>query len=210
MTIILVVEMSFLFFPRSFHEILGLAFLIPLFFHLRKNRGFLKSLPRGRWKAPRIIMAVSGFLVAVTFLATMISGCLISNLFSGFVPSSVRINPVLYEIHRIAARGFLMAAGFHLGIHLDGWWQRLLHVLHISRGSLLAKAGAGILIFLTAAAGIFAAVEDRFWERLMGAPLFMTPALRFHAFGYILVQLAVFLLFAEAGWLLWRLSGQRR
>ena len=83
MMAILVLEMSFLFMPRPFHEILGVAFLVPIIFHVWKNRYFLKSLPRGRWPIPRIMGALIDLLLAIACFTTIISGCLISKSLFG-------------------------------------------------------------------------------------------------------------------------------
>ena len=44
----------------------------------------------------------------------------------------------------------------------------------------------------------------------MGLHVFMTPALKYQTLGYILVQLGIFLLFTEVGWILWRMASRRR
>lgn len=210
MMAILVLEMSFLFMPRPFHEILGVAFLVPIIFHVWKNRYFLKSLPRGRWPIPRIMGALIDLLLAIACFTTIISGCLISNLFSDLVPSAIRTSPMLYQLHSLGARGFLIFAGIHMGQHVESWWKRLLQVFHIPRRSQVARMAAGILVPFIGAGGLFAAYQDRLWQRLMGMPVFMTPALKYYTQGYILVQLGIFLLFTEVGWILWRMASRRR
>lgn len=210
MIVFLVLEMSFLFMPRPFHEIMGVAFLVPIILHVWKNRYFLKSLPRGRWPVLRIMGAVIDLALAIACFATIISGCLISNLFADMVPSVIRTSPLLSQVHSLAARGFLVFAGIHLGQHVEGWWQRLLQVFHVSRRSRTARTAAGILVPLIGAGGLFAAYQDRLWQRLMGLHAFMTPALKYQTLGYILVQLGIFLLFTEVGWILWRMAGRRR
>lgn len=210
MMAILVLEMSFLFMPRPFHEILGVAFLAPIIFHVWKNRYFLKSLPRGRWPVLRIMGAVIDLLLAIACFTTIISGCLISNLFSDLVPSAIRTSPMLYQLHSLGARGFLIFAGIHMGQHVESWWQRLLQLFHVSRRSRMVLPVTAVLAGVFAADGLFAAYQDRLWQRLMGMPVFMTPALKYHTLGYILVQLGIFLLFTEVGWILWRLASRRR
>ena len=164
MIVILVLEMSFLFMPRPFHEIMGVAFLVPIVLHVWKNRYFLKSLPRGRWPVLRIMGAVIDLALAIACFATIISGCLISNLFADVVPSVIRTNPLLSQVHSLAARGFLVFAGIHLGQHVEGWWQRLLQVFRGSRRSRTARTAAGILVPLIGAGGLFAAYQDRLWS----------------------------------------------
>lgn len=97
-----------------------------------------------------------------------------------------------------------------MGQHVESWWKRLLQVFHIPRRSQVARMAAGILVPFIGAGGLFAAYQDRLWQRLMGMPVFMTPALKYHTQGYILVQLGIFLLFTEVGWILWRMASRRR
>lgn len=93
--LLLVFEMSFLYMPPFFHELVGVALLIPIFVHLFQNRFYLKALMKGRWPLPRMLGAAVNLLLLMTCLTSIISGCLISNaLFADVMPLSLRSNPV--------------------------------------------------------------------------------------------------------------------
>ncbi|MFV0635263.1 DUF4405 domain-containing protein [Mitsuokella sp. WILCCON 0060] len=209
--LLLVFEMSFLYLPPFFHEVVGAALLIPIFVHLYQNRFFFKALTKGRWSLPRVLGAAVNLLLAAACLTSMISGCLISNiLFADIMPLSLRSNPVLFSLHSASARWFLVFAGLHFGLHASVWWQKLQRTAGITSRPFPAKALMGVMGLLLAAGGIYAALQDKLLQRLEGAHVFMTPALQYDTAGYILTQLGMFLLFAEAGWLLWQLALQRR
>ncbi len=203
MLLLLVAEMAFFYLPPLLHEAVGVTFLLPIAGHLTLNRRYVSSLSRGQWRRPRVLRLLLNLLLAAACLVTVISGCLISSeLFADIVPFSLRSNPSLYSLHSTAARYFLVLAGLHLGLHLKAWWQKWLHAAGITARPLPARVlllGFGMLL---GAAGIYAAHQDRLTEHLLGAHIFMTPALSYNGTGYALTQAGIFLLFAEIGWLL--------
>lgn len=203
MLILLVFEMMFFYLPPVLHEAVGVALLLPIVWHLVRNRRYVSSLGRGRWNGPRGVRFALNVLLASACLVTVISGCLTSSvLFADVVPFSLRSNPSLYQLHSTAARCFLVLAGLHLGWHLPTWWQRWLLAAGIKSRPLPARMlllGLGVLL---GAGGIYAAQQDRLIERLQGAHLFMTPALAYNGAGYALAQAGIVILFAEIGFLL--------
>ena len=167
---LLVVEMMFFYLPPVLHEIVGVAFLLPIGWHLALNRRYVSSLPRGRWNGLRTVRLILNVLLAASCLVTVVSGCLTSNvLFADVVPFSLRSDPSLYQLHSTAARHFLVLAGLHLGWHLPIWWQRWSHNAGITSRPLPVRMMLGGLSVLLGAAGIYAAQKDRLVEHLQGA-----------------------------------------
>lgn len=211
MLVLLVGEMMFFYLPPLVHEAVGVAFLLPIAWHLALNRRYVSSLGRGRWNGPRLVRLLLNILLVVSCLVTIVSGCLTSSvLFADVVPFSLRSNPSLYQLHSAAARYFLVLAGLHLGWHLPTWWQRWLLAAGIKSRPLPARMlllGLGVLF---GAVGIYAAHQDRLVEHLQGVHIFMTPALSYNGAGYALTQAGIFLLFAEIGWLLSLWKGARK
>ena len=204
--LLLIFEMCFLYLPRFLHELFGVALLLPVLIHLWQNRFYLKSLFKGQWTLPRVLSALVNFFLVLNFLAVVISGCMISYfLFKDLVPLSLRRDPALFAMHSTAARCFFITAGLHFGLHLDAWRGKLQRAAGITHFSGVGRMLTAAAVVAVGAAGIFAAVQDKLWQRLQGAHVFMTPALRYDTAGYILTQLGIFLLFAEIGWMLWRL-----
>ncbi len=127
MLILLVFEMTFFYLPPVLHEAVGVTLLLPIVWHLVRNRRYVSSLGHGRWNGLRGVRLVLNVLLASACLVTVISGCLTSSvLFADVVPFSLRSNPSLYQLHSSAARYFLVLAGLHLGWHLPTCWQRWL------------------------------------------------------------------------------------
>lgn len=210
MFVLLVGEMAFFYLPPLVHEAVGVAFLLPILWHLVLNRRYVSSLPRGCWNGPRFAWLILNILLMAACLVTVISGCLTSSeLFKDIVPFSLRSNPSLYQLHSTAARYFLALAGLHLGWHLPTWWQRWLHAAGITSRPLPARMlllGLGVLL---GAGGIYAAQQDILIERLQGAHIFMAPALSYSGAGYALTQVGIIIVFAEIGWLLSLWKGAR-
>ena len=53
MFVLLVGEMAFFYLPPLVHEAVGVAFLLPILWHLVLNRRYVSSLGRGRWNGLR-------------------------------------------------------------------------------------------------------------------------------------------------------------
>ena len=210
MLILLVFEMTFFYLPPVLHEAVGVALLLPIVWHLVRNRRYVSSPGRGRWNGPRGVRFVLNILLASACLVTVISGCLTSSvLFADVVPFSLRSNPSLYQLHGTAARYFLVLAGLHLGWHLPAWWQRWLHAAGITARQLPARMLLLGLGGLLGAGGIYAAQQDILIERLQSAHIFMAPALSYSGAGYALAQVGIIIVFAEIGWLLSLWKGER-
>lgn len=207
LVMMLIFEMTFFYLPPVLHEVMGMAFLLPVCWHFALNRRYVASLGRGRWNGPRLVRLLLNILLVVSCLVTIVSGCLTSSvLFADVVSFSLRSNPSLYQLHSTAARCFLVLAGLHLGWHLPTWWQRWLLAAGIKSRPLPARMlllGLGVLL---GAGGIYAAQQDRLIERLQGAHLFMAPALSYSGAGYALTQVGIIIVFAGIGWLfsLWK------
>lgn len=210
LVMMLIFEMTFFYLPPVLHEVMGVAFLLPVCWHFALNRRYVASLGRGRWNGPRLVRLLLNILLVVSCLVTIVSGCLTSSvLFADIVPFSLHSNPSLYQLHGMAARYFLVLAGLHLGWHLPAWWQRWLHAAGITSRPLPARMlllGLGVLL---GAGGIYAAQQDLLIERLQGAHIFMAPALSYRGAGYALTQVGILIVFAEIGWLLSLWKGAR-
>ena len=140
MLVLLVGEMAFFYLPPLVHEAVGVAFLLPIAWHLALNRRYVSSLGRGRWNGPHSVRLILNVLLMAACFMTIVSGCLTSSeLFADVVPFSLRSNPSLYQLHSTAARYFLVLAGLHLGLHLKAWWQKWLHSAGITSRPLPAR-----------------------------------------------------------------------
>lgn len=203
MIVLLVGEMTFFYLPPLLHEVVSVAFLLPMIWHIALNRRYVSSLGHGRWSGSRALRLLLNILLAASCLASIFSGCLISStLFSGIVPLSVRGNPLLYQLHSTAARYFLVLAGAHLGWHLPAWWQRWQRVSGITSRPFSVRLVLGGFFIVLGIVALYAAQQDCLLQRLQGAHIFMTPALAYHGAGYALTQVGILILSAEIGLLI--------
>lgn len=121
MIVLLVGEMIFFYLPPLVHEAVGVAFLLPIAWHIALNRRYVSSLGRGRWNGPRSVRLILNVLLMAACFMTIVSGCLTSSeLFADVVPFSLRSNPSLYQLHSTAARYFLVAGGTPSRSALEG------------------------------------------------------------------------------------------
>lgn len=112
MLVLLVGEMAFFYLPPLVHEAVGVAFLLPIAWHLALNRRYVSSLGSGRWNEPRALWCLLNILLAGACLLIVISGCLTSSeLFADVVPFSLRSNPLLYQVGAQHGGSLLPRAG---------------------------------------------------------------------------------------------------
>ena len=110
--VVLLLLMSFQLLPKPLHEALGIAMGAFVLLHLTWNRGWLASLPRGRWSLGRAIPAVVNLALAVCFLLALVSGLAIANqLFHGVFGMAWQRSIVAHQVHITSSYALLILTG---------------------------------------------------------------------------------------------------
>lgn len=70
---------AFKLFPRPWHQIMGVAILLPVLFHVINNRRWFSALHRGRWNRKRRLWTAANLAFLVGVILTVITGILCSD-----------------------------------------------------------------------------------------------------------------------------------
>lgn len=198
MTCFLLFQMSYSLIGEERHKWHGIVLLILFVFHNILNRGFYKSLFRGRYGPFRIFQMSLVFLAVLSMAGAMISGFSMARDLFPLVPFRLR-GSTARELHMVSVYWGFVTLSLHLGLH----WSMMLGMMKKKVPALQTKYGTAALRtlgILIAAYGLYA-----FIKRDIG--LYMTLQNMFVFFDFeeplvffILDYLAVMGLFAWVGY----------
>ena len=106
------------FFPwDGVHEILGVALLVLWAVHVALNRGFYKSLFRGKYNAFRILQTVINVGILLCAVLLMISGIMVSNHVFAFLGINFGAN-FAWTVHLLSSHWYFVFMSLHIGMHV--------------------------------------------------------------------------------------------
>ena len=174
---------SGLFENRAVHEILGVLLFALWAVHLWWNRAWIKALPRGRWRAARIVRTAVNGGAALCALLLAVSGVMLSNVLFAWMGIESGM-AFARSAHMLASHWFLVFVSLHVGLHLGT----------VLRGKLATGIGLAL-----AGYGIYAFVERGIWKYMtLRQPFFFLDLGRGGLPLFLLDCLAVMALFAAA------------
>lgn len=192
--------MSFHALPKLLHEVLGLLFPAAVLLHLLLNRRWFFALRLGKWDAMRVISTAVNLLLLVCLLLIAVTGICLSNyLFQDIIPLDLQRNITLHQLHVSLPFVILILMGIHLGLHWQGWKQRLLHFFHWAADSVAYRWGSRVLTIIFAGLGIYASLQNRVGDRLLMKHIFATPATNLPGLAYAVLLFSIFFLYACLG-----------
>ena len=117
MTVLLPMLMAYSLIGEKFHEIAGSAMLVLFIAHHIMNRGWFKTLLKGKYSAARIFKNVLNMLLLVFMILQPVSGILMSKHLYTFIQIP-GVSATAREIHLFLAYwGFILMC-VHAGTHL--------------------------------------------------------------------------------------------
>ena len=139
------------------HEWLGITLFVLFIAHNILNFGWYQSLFKGKYKAPRIVLAV----VNISLLAAMLCCIISSVLVSGRVFAFLNLGGARFGrmLHLVTTAWAFVLMSLHLGLHFSPLANRL------KKRKALLWAGQ-IMIILLAAYGIYVFIGRAFYEEL--------------------------------------------
>ena len=211
LSVVLLLLMSFSFLPKALHEALGIAMSAFVLLHLAWNRGWLASLPRGRWSLGRAIPVVVNLALGVCFLLALVSGLAIANqLFHGVFGMAWQRSIVAHQVHVTSSYGLLILTGLHLGLHITGLWRRFALWANLDTSSRRVRVSLNLLAILTAAFGVYGSFLHRLGDRLLMKHIFGTAATKLPFAAFLVVLLGIVGLYAVIGYLIGRTAKNQK
>ena len=182
--VLFVAEMCFYHLPKILHEILGVALVALIIYHVAINRRRFLSLCRNI--TPRKFFCLSSD-IALTICAVIIlaTGAVMSNyLFVDAVPFELRRNMTLHQLHVALPYVAMILIGVHVGLHWSELFKR--------RRKLFAAIAIGLSIV-----GAYGLYLNRVIDRIMMKHIFGTPATELPAIIFALMIVGGVALFAS-------------
>ena len=192
-----VAELSFFFLPKILHEILGVAMVAVIIFHVAMNFRRLAALTKGNI-TPRkffsIEINVALLLAVILIFATGV--CMSNYLFPDVASAALRRNMTIHNLHVSAPYVMMILIGMHIGLHLREIRQRILNLFELEefyqRRKIFFKAAA-VILSIIGVAGFFL---NRLAARLSMKHIFATPATDLPLAIFILLMLGGVVFFA--------------
>ena len=201
MTVLLPMLMAYSLIGETFHEIAGTLMFILFIAHNWLNRGFWKSIFKGKYNPQRIFRTVVNVLLLVMMILQPLSGIAMSKHLYTFIPA-LGISATARQIHLVLAYWCFCLMSLHAGTHLDIMLGKLKK--KNSKAAAVLQAVFGVISVY----GIYA-----FIKRQLADYMFMKTPFVFFDFSepkvfFFLDYIAVMILFMTAGYLIVSVLGK--
>ena len=136
-------EFSKVYLTPEIHELIGIALLILMIVHIMQNRRYLQSKAKTTFN----LLYITNILLAVTFIATIITGLLSSQLIS-----MLNIHAIITNyLHKILAYIAFILISIHLGLNINNIiirFNKKVHNIYIKRILFIVIIIIGIISFI--------------------------------------------------------------
>ena len=121
---------AFKLFPRPWHQIIGVAILLPVLFHVINNRRWFSALKRGRWNRKRRLWTTANLALLVGVLFTVFTGFLCSDYMTTSYGSTLPYNAhLISKLHKLFAKILLLLIAGHVFFHWKAFPSWIRHGL---------------------------------------------------------------------------------
>lgn len=189
--------MGFHFLPKILHEILGLVMMILIIGHFAWNFKTFKSLITTTKKRLSLFIDIAMFLCMIIIIGTGI--CISHHLFNGVVDIRFQRNILIHQLHISLSFLLLILSGIHLGLHWQGFLQRLNNILHLDMTSKIYKFGSRLLITILIIAGVYGSFLGRIGDRLFMEHVFATEIISLPFAAFIFLMTGIFTIYVVVG-----------
>lgn len=104
------------------HAWLGIVLFVLFLLHHLLNLAWYRSLRKGKWSRPRLLLALLNLLLSLALLALLASSIQIAGM---AFPLSWQPMAFWRSLHVFSAAWMAVLAGLHMGYHLNGMLVRL-------------------------------------------------------------------------------------
>ena len=147
-------------------------------------------------------MLVDVALIVCVAVIIFTGVCISNHLFNGMIDMKLQRNITIHQLHVSLPFLMMILSGLHLGLHWQGFWQRIKNLLSIDTTSIIYKFISRLAILILIAAGIYGSFLDRIGDRLMMQHIFATEATDLPFVAFALLMSGVFTLYVIAGFIL--------
>ena len=195
--ILFLLVMSFHFIPKILHEVLGLLLPAAMIGHFYWNIKAFKMLT-GTTKR-RLSMLVDVALIACLLVIVFTGVCISNHLFNGMIDMKLQRNITIHQLHVALPFLMIILSGLHLGLHWQGFRQRLNNILPIDTSGKSYKIISRFIVLMLIVAGVYGSFLDRIGDRLMMQHIFATEATDLPFIAFALLMSGIFTLYVIVG-----------
>ena len=195
--IMFLLVISFHFIPKILHEVLGLLMFAIIITHFKWNFNAFKSL-KGTTKK-RLSMLIDIAMLICMVVITFTGICISNHIFNGMIDMRLQRNITIHQLHVSLPFLFMILSGVHLGLHWQGFRQRINNILNVDMTSKFYKFASLLLMAILIIAGIYGSFLDRIGDRLLMEHIFATEATSLPFAAFILLMSGIFTLYVIIG-----------
>ena len=196
MVLLLPLLMAYSLIGEAFHEVTGTLMLALFILHHWLNRGWWKSLFRGKYSPQRVFRTALYLLLLLFMICQPLCGILMSKHLYTFLPTD-GVSSVARAIHLPLANWGFVLMSLHAGTHLD---------------TMLPKEKKAVILSFLAAISLYGIYT--FFKRQIPAYMFLRLPFAFFDYSearifFFADYLSVMVLFATLGFLLFQWIGKK-
>lgn len=196
MVLLLPLLMAYSLIGEAFHEVTGTLMLALFILHHWLNRGWWKSLFRGKYSPQRVFRTALNLLLLLFMICQPLCGILMSKHLYTFL-STDGVSSVARAIHLLLANWGFVLMSLHAGTHLD---------------TMLPKEKKAVILSFLAALSLYGIYT--FFKRQIPAYMFLRLPFAFFDYSearifFFADYLSVMVLFATLGFLLFQWIGKK-
>ena len=195
--ILFLLVMSFHFIPKILHEVLGLLLPVAMIGHFGWNIKAFKALTGTTKK--RLSMLIDVTLIVCLIVITFTGVCISNHLFNGMIDMKLQRNITIHQLHVALPFLMMILSGLHLGLHWQGFRQRINNLLQIDTSTKVYKIISRLIVLMLIAAGIYGSFLNRIGDRLMMQHIFATEATDLPFAAFALLMTGIFTLYVVVG-----------
>ena len=196
MVLLLPLLMAYSLIGEAFHEVTGTLMLALFILHHWLNRGWWKSLFRGKYSPQRVFRTALNLSLLLFMICQPLCGILMSKHLYTFLPTD-GVSSVARAIHLPLANWGFVLMSLHAGTHLD---------------TMLPKEKKAVILSFLAAISLYGIYT--FFKRQIPAYMFLRLPFAFFDYSearifFFADYLSVMVLFATLGFLLFQWIGKK-
>ena len=195
--ILFLLVMSFHFISKILHEVLGLLLPAAMIGHFGWNIKAFKALTGTTKKRLSLLIDVALIICLIVIAFTGV--CISNHLFNGMIDMKLQRNITIHQLHVSLPFLMMILSGLHLGLHWQGFRQRINNLLSIDTNTKSYKIVTRLIVLMLIAAGIYGSFLNRIGDRLMMQHIFATEATDLPFASFALLMSGIFTLYVVVG-----------
>ena len=180
-----VAELSFRYLPAVLHEVLGVAMMALIIWHVAMNRRRVRFM-----LTLNIALAICALLILVTGV------CISNHLFADAVSLEIQRKPMIHSLHVALPYVTLILMGVHVGLNWQEFLNRLLHLMGAKEFYQRWKKFFIVAAVMLSAIGLIGLFMNRVGDRILMKHIFATPATDLPVVVFMLMIIGGVALFA--------------